>query len=266
MSSTSSQHSGKVGVASKDSDQHHHDHDKVSRVHIHGNGGEFVTINGHKYYRHELMSAFGGTLNPGVSPNPTINMNPAPVGLCGFALTTFVLSLYNAQAMGIMLPNVVVSLACMYGGTVQFLAGLLEFATGNTFGFTALTSYGAFWISYAAIFIEAFGIEEAYANTDQMENAVGFFLIGWAIFTLILVLNTVKSTVAFFLLFFFLFVTYLLLAGGAFSGRVGVTRAGGVFGVITAIIAWYNAFAGTANKTNSYIVAHPIQLPVFKRD
>lgn len=175
MSSTSSQHSGKVGVASKDSDQHHHDHDKVSRVHIHGNGGEFVTINGHKYYRHELMSAFGGTLNPGVSPNPTINMNPAPVGLCGFALTTFVLSLYNAQAMGIMLPNVVVSLACMYGGTVQFLAGLLEFATGNTFGFTALTSYGAFWISYAAIFIEAFGIEEAYANTDQMENAVGFF-------------------------------------------------------------------------------------------
>lgn len=261
MSSTSSQHSGKEGASFKENGH------KVSKVHIHGDGGEYVTINGQKFYRHELMAAFGGTLNPGVSPYPENNINPAPVGLSGFALTTIVLSLYNAQAMGINVPNVVVSLACMYGGTVQFIAGLLEFVTGNTFGFTALTSYGAFWISYAAIFIEAFGIQEAYAkDPSQMENAVGFFLIAWAIFTFILVLNTLKSTVAFFSLFFFLFITYLLLAGGAFSGHVGVTRAGGVFGVITGFIAWYNAFAGTATKVNSYIVAHPIPLPVYKRD
>ncbi|KAI5970818.1 hypothetical protein CANMA_000106 [Candida margitis] len=260
MSSTSSQHSGKEGSTHKSDDQ------KISKVHIHGEGGEFVTINGQKFYRHELMSAFGGTLNPGVSPYPDNQINPAPVGLSGFALTTIVLSLFNAQAMGINVPNVVVSLACMYGGTVQFIAGLLEFVTGNTFGFTALTSYGAFWISYAAIFIEAFGIEDAYKDTDQMENAVGFFLLGWAIFTFILVLNTLKSTLAFFSLFFFLLLTFLLLAGGAFTGHVGVTRAGGVVGVITGFIAWYNAFAGTATRVNSYIVAHPIQLPVYKRD
>ncbi|KAI5960023.1 hypothetical protein KGF57_001967 [Candida theae] len=262
MSSTSSQRSAKEGLHSAKDDHH-----GVSRVHVHGEGGEYVTINGQKYYRHELMAAFGGTLNPGVSPYPQNRMNPAPVGLSGFALTTIVLSLFNAQAMGIVVPNVVVSLACMYGGALQFLTGLLEFATGNTFGCTALTSYGAFWISYAAIFIEAFGIEEAYQkDASQMENAVGFFLIGWAIFTFVLVLNTLKSTVAFFSLFFFLFITFVLLAGGAFSGHVGVTRAGGVFGVITGFIAWYNAFAGTATKANSYIVAHPIPLPAFKRD
>ncbi|KAG5420246.1 mug86 [Candida metapsilosis] len=261
MSSTSSQQSGKEGPTTNRNDQ------DVSRVHVHGQGGEFVTINGQKFYRHELMSAFGGTLNPGLSPYPQSKINSAPVGLSGFALTTFILSLCNARAMGITIPNIVVSLACMYGGTVQFLAGLLEFVAGNTFGFTALTSYGAFWISYAAIFIEAFGISEAYKEDEaSMENAIGFFLIGWAIFTFILVLNTLKSTLAFFSLFFFLLLTFLLLAGGAFTGRVGATRAGGVFGVITAIIAWYNAFAGTATRANSYIIAHPVQLPVYKRD
>ena len=76
-----------------------------------------------------------------------ININPAPLGLCAFALSTFVLSLFNAQAMGIKIPNIAVSLALFYGGLAQFLAGCWEFVTGNTFGMTALTSYGAFWLS-----------------------------------------------------------------------------------------------------------------------
>ena len=242
-------------------EDHDHHTDKVNKIQYAGDNQEYVIINRQKYYRHELMAAFGGYLNPGASPYPKININPAPLGLSAFATTTFVLSLINAQAMGITVPNVVVSLACFYGGAVQFLAGCIEFVTGNTFGFTALTSYGAFWLSYAAIFIESFDIAASYTDSQELENAVGFFLIGWAIFTLILFLNTLKSTVAFSSLFFFLFVTFLLLGGGAFSGHVGVTRAGGVIGVITAFIAWYNAFAGTATRYNSYITARPIPLP-----
>ncbi|KAF6044663.1 membrane transporter protein [Candida parapsilosis] len=233
MSSASSQHSAPSKHASTDVDDN-----GVSRVQIHGDGGEFVTINGQKFYRHELMAAFGGTLNPGAIPYPKININPAPIGLSGFALTTFVLSLVNARAMGITIPNAVVSLACFYGGLVQFLAGF-----------------------YGAIFIERFGIAAAYKDTDQFNNAVAFFLLAWALFTFLLVLNTMKSTWAFFSLFFFLFLTFLLLAGGEFSGRVGVTRAGGVIGTITAFIAWYNAFAGTATRLNSYLVPHPIPMP-----
>jgi succinate-acetate transporter protein len=208
-------------------------------------------------------------LNPGASPWPKININPAPLGLCGFALTTFALSLYNAQAMGIKIPNVVVSLACFYGGAAQFLAGLWEFIAGNTFGFTALTSYGAFWLSYAAILIDNFGIGAAYEGTEQMADAVGFFLLGWVIFTFILFLNTLKSTLSFSALFFFLFITFILLASGEFSGHVGVTRAGGVMGVITAFIAWYNALAGTATSTNSYFVPYSVPLPgnvMLKKD
>ncbi|EGW31393.1 transmembrane sensor/transporter [Spathaspora passalidarum NRRL Y-27907] len=252
MASTSSQKSVNTSLE---------EHTPLGKVQIAGEGGEYVIINKNKYYRHDLMAAFGGNLNPGASPYPTININPAPLGLCGFALTTFVLSLYNAQAMGITIPNVVVSLACFYGGAAQFFAGCFEFVAGNTFGFTALTSYGAFWLSYAAIFIESFGILEGYADAEeQIPNAVGFFLIGWAIFTFILWLNTFKATVPFCALFFFLFVTFLLLAGGEFSGHVNVGRAGGVFGVITAFIAWWNAYAGVATPSNSYL--QPIYIPM----
>ncbi|KAG5419536.1 mug86 [Candida metapsilosis] len=240
--------------------EHHHLHGLISRIHIHGEGNELVTIGGHSYYRHELMSAFGGSLNPGVTTYPTSHMNPAPIGLCGFALTCFVLSLFNTQAMGITIPNAVVSLACFYGGAIQFLAGLFEFATGNTFALTVLVSYGAFWLSYATFFIESFGVGAAFKDTDQFQNAVGIFLLGWVVFTLLILLTTMKSTWEFFLIFVFLEVTFILLACGELTGKVGVTRAGGVTGLITAFIAWYNAFSGTATQFNSYIVPHTFPL------
>lgn len=233
----------------------------VAKVQEAGDGNEFLIIGGKKYYKHELMTAFGGTLNPGLAP-PPVNLfaNPAPLGLSAFALTTFVLSMYNAQGMGIKTPNVVVGLACFYGGAVQFFAGCWEMLVGNTFGATALTSYGAFWLSYAAINIEAFGIAAAYEDEIMLKNAVGFYLIGWALFTFILTLATMKSTAAFCALFAFLTITFILLGAGDLTQKVNVSRAGGVTGVITAFLGFYNAFAGTANKQNSYFTAYPVPL------
>lgn len=232
------------------------------KIHTTGDNEEYVVIGNKKYLKHELMQAFGGSLNPGLSLPPTHNFaNPGPLGLCAFALTTFVLSMYNARAMGVTTPNVVVGLTAFYGGLVQLLAGVWEIMVGNTFGGTALTSYGGFWLSYMAINIESFGIAAAYGDdTEQFHNAVGFFLLGWAIFTFMLTLCTMKSTVAFCGLFSFLTMTFILLAAGDFSGRVGVTRAGGVFGIITAFFGFYNAFAGVANSSNSYFVPKAIQL------
>lgn len=120
-------------------------------------------------------------------------------------------------------------------------------------------------MSWAAIQIDWFGIKKAYDDPIMLANAVGFFLLGWTIFTFMLVLCTVKSTVAFFSLFFFLDITFLLLTIGEFTRKTGVSRAGGVFGVITSFIAWYNAFAGLATKENSYVVAIPLPLPGAKR-
>ncbi|CAI5756412.1 unnamed protein product [Candida verbasci] len=227
-----------------------------SKIEIAGDSNEFIIMGGQKFLRHELMGAM--TMN-----NPTNKFaNPGPLGLCAFGISTFVLCLINAQASGVTTPNLAVGLAVFYGGTVQFLAGVWEFFVGNTFGFVALVSYGSFWLSWAAIYIPGFGVQAAYAeDPEQLKQAAGLFLTGFAIFTFMLMILTIRTNVAFFALFFCLFMTFVLLAAGDFTLNVGITRAGGVFGVITALIAFYNAFAGVATKQNSYFGAKTFKLP-----
>src|SRR5690348_4740211 len=103
-----------------------------------------------------------------VKPVPIAN--PAPLGLSGFALTTFVLSLVNAGILAEKNTAIVIGLAVFYGGIAQLLAGMWEFRTGNTFGATAFTSYGAFWLSFAAILIPGFGV---VLDTASANSAVG---------------------------------------------------------------------------------------------
>lgn len=128
-------------------------------------------------------------------------------------------------------------------------------AVGNTFGATALSSYGGFWLSYALIFTPSLAVTDAYAGTNEVDSAVGFFLTGWFIFTTILLLCTLRSTIMFFGLFFTLDLCFLFLAcadyatnNGAVVAAAGLQKAGGVFGMLAAFLAWYNAFAGIADS------------------
>ena len=129
-------------------------------------------------------------------------------------------------------------------------------AVGNTFGATALSSYGGFWISFGiALTPGGFGIIEAYeAAGDSFNYAFGFYLFGWFIFTFILLICTLRSTVAFFLLFFFLDIAFLCLGIGYINGpnssttQVTVIKAGGYFGLFAAFMSWYNALAGIADS------------------
>lgn len=224
--------------------------------------GEFIWFGNEKFRRSELEEAFGGTLTPGLAPPAKYDLgNPAPLGLCGFALTTFVLSLINCGARGVDVPNIVVGLAYFYGGAAQFVAGMFEIAAGNSFGGLALSSYAGFWGTWAAIYTNSFGISSAYTDEKEFGNAVGLLMIGWFIFTFFLILLTVKSTVAFMSLFVLLDLTFLLLAITQFTGKHSVQIAAGVFGVLAAFAAWYNAYAGLATKQNSYIRVHAIELP-----
>ena len=210
----------------------------------------------------------GGVFRPGPY-KPCLRKfgNPSPFGLCGFALTTFVLSLINANTRGVSTPNIVVGLAYAYGGLVQLLAGMWEMACGNTFGATALSSYGGFWISYAIIETSGgFGIASAYPNADELSNALGFYFIGWFIFTAILLVCTLKSTVAFCSLFLFLDITFLLLAIAQFKAadghpHIAITKTAGVFGLITAFVAWWNALAGLAENSNSFFTVPVLHFP-----
>ncbi|CCK71598.1 acetate uptake transporter family protein KNAG_0H01840 [Huiozyma naganishii CBS 8797] len=237
--------------------------DKIQSV---GADDKYVYIGREKYPKDELYEAFEGSLNPGLAPPPSRKFaNPAPIGLCGFALTTFVLSMFNVNVRSIHIPNVVVGVAMFYGGLVQLLAGLWEVAVENAFAATALCSYGGFWLSFGAIYIPWFGILDAYKDhPDDLSNSMGIYLLAWAIFTYGLTLFTVKSTMMFFALFFFLGHTFLLLSIGAFAQNEGVTKAGGVVGILTSFIAWYNGFAGLSTDQNSYFTLSSLPLPTAR--
>jgi uncharacterized protein len=187
-----------------------------------------------------------------------VRADPGPLGLCGFALTTFVLSIVNAGWLsGADDIKVVIGLAVFYGGTAQLLAGMWEFRNGNTFGATAFSSYGAFWLSFAALLIPGFGISFG-AKGGPANAAVGVYLLGWAIFTAIMLVGTLRLNGGLVAVFGLLTLTFLLLAIGYMNGSSGLHRAGGIFGILTALAAWYVAAAGVLSSVSGGRIALPL--------
>ena len=172
--------------------------------------------------------------------------DPGPLGLAGFALTTFVLSVFNAKLVGnAKLVDVVLPIALFYGGIAQFLAGMWEFRKNNTFGALAFTSYGAFWMSLAAY--DKFVVPDLPAA--DAHTASGIFLGAWTIFTLYMWVASLRTNAAVAAVFTVLLVTFTLLTFGAFNPDTSLTEVGGYFGIATAVLAWYASFAGVANST-----------------
>lgn len=171
--------------------------------------------------------------------------DPGPLGLAAFALTTFVLSMFNSGILDSAGEPVVLGLALAYGGIAQLLAGMWEFRTGNTFGAMAFTSYGAFWLSFFA-YVQFFEKDVASSAAAQ---AVGVYLIAWAIFTTYMFVASLRTTGAIAAVFALLSVTFLLLGIGDWTETTGITKAGGFVGLATAVAAWYASFAGVTNST-----------------
>ena len=170
--------------------------------------------------------------------------NPAPLGLAAFAMTTFVLSMFNSNLVDERGVPVVLGLALVYGGIVQLLAGMWEFRTGNTFGAVAFSSFGAFWISFWAL--EVFYAKSIGGNVG---HAVGVYLWAWAIFTAYMTVAAMRVSGAVLLVFVLLTVTFILLAIGAVGAHKTVTHWGGYIGLATAAAAWYASFAVVTNST-----------------
>ncbi|MDP9317696.1 MAG: acetate uptake transporter [Actinomycetota bacterium] len=172
--------------------------------------------------------------------------DPAPLGLGAFALTTFVLSVMNADIVDKTATPVVFGLALAYGGIGQFAAGIWEFAKGNTFGATAFCSFGAFWISYWYL---AAHTDLSGASANDAGNGVGLFLLAWGIFTLYMTVAATRTSGAVLAVFALLTVTFFILAIGEFATSDGWTKLGGWVGILTALAAWYASFAGVTNFT-----------------
>ncbi len=188
--------------------------------------------------------------------------NPAPLGLSAFALTTFVLSSANAKLF--VAPAIVIGLAFFYGGLCQLIAGINEFRAGNTFGATAFCSYGGFWMAFGFILLPFSGIVAAYipkgasVPSADFHTALGYFLLGWAIFTTWMFFCTLRTNLALMGVFLFLALTFIALAIGELGGGTNWGQIGGWLGIITAVVAWYTAMAGVLASSKSMF-----NLPTF---
>jgi succinate-acetate transporter protein len=172
--------------------------------------------------------------------------DPGPLGLAAFALTTFVLSCFNAGIVSTKGESAVLGLALAYGGLAQLLAGMWEFRAGNTFGAVAFASFGAFWLSFWWLV--------SYAGSTT-HGGVATYLLGWTIFTAYMTVAATRTSGAVLAVFVALTLTFGFLCLGEATtsatdtGLSGLTKVGGWLGLLTALLAWYASFAAVTNAT-----------------
>ena len=180
--------------------------------------------------------------------------NPAVVGLGGFGLTTLLLQLHNIGLCGI---GPVLAAAIIFGGLAQFIAGLMEQKLGNNFGFCAFTAYGSFWIGLGIIWL--CGHYNVYASTH---HDVGYFLIAWALFTVILLIASFRVSKAMASTFILLEIGFILLIIGHFGNPIFIKIAGYEL-ILCALNAWYMMGAAVINDLAGKTVV-PLGVPIIK--
>jgi hypothetical protein len=168
--------------------------------------------------------------------------NPAPLGLMGFGMTTVLLNLHNAGFFA--LGSMILAMGIFYGGIAQVIAGILEFRNGNTFGLTAFTSYGLFWISLVFLIVMP-GLGWGSASSAA---AMGYYLFMWGIFTLFMFFGTLTKNRALQFIFGSLVILFFLLAAGEFTGIAAIKTVAGYEGIVCGLSAVYLAMAEVLNE------------------
>ncbi|BDD01141.1 acetate uptake transporter [Persicobacter psychrovividus] len=176
-----------------------------------------------------------------------VNMNianPAPLGLFGFGSTTILLNLHNIGLFDV--NSAILGMGIFVGGIAQVIAGMQENKKGNTFGATAFTAYGCFWLSLVAIFVmPAAGIK--VNATDH--TALGAYLSIWGLFTAGMFGATMKSSKVTQGVFGSLTILFFLLALENFTHISAIGMAAGITGIICGGLAFYDAMAQIINGT-----------------
>jgi uncharacterized protein len=198
--------------------------------------------------------------------------DPAPLGLAAFALTTFLLSAVNAGWAKNSTGFDWWGYAIAYGGLCQLLAGMWEFRNRNVFGATAFSTYGGFWIG---IGLWLHFIAPTATHPIQLNRDLGWILLAFAIFNTYMLIISTQVNMAVFLVFLTLEITEILLFIGNFvtktaalppfvapAGDTTLITAGGIVGVITALVAWYTSAAGVMNGHKGKVVL-PVGKPLF---
>lgn len=175
--------------------------------------------------------------------------NPAPLGLMGFGMTTVLLNFHNAGFFE--LGSMILAMGFFYGGIAQVIAGLMEWKKGNTFGTTAFTSYGFFWLSLLGLIVlPKMGLVEAPETA-----ALVAYLIMWCLFTGVLFIATLRLNRALQVVFGSLTVLFFLLALADYTGSPTIKLIAGYEGIFCGFSAIYAALAQVLNEVYGKVVA-----------
>ena len=181
--------------------------------------------------------------------------NPTPLGLMGFGMTTVLLNLHNAGILE--LSTMILAMGVFYGGIAQIIAGIMEYKKGNTFGTTAFTSYGAFWLSLVGLIL--FAKWEWFA--DASGNSMGWYLFMWGVFTFFMWIGTFGNNRTLQFVFLSLWVLFFLLAIEKWTGSEAMGHLAGYEGILCGLSAIYLAMAEVINETQGKVV-----LPIGTRN
>jgi len=179
--------------------------------------------------------------------------NPAPLGLCAFGLTTILLNLANVGAYP--LDAMILGMGIFYGGLAQVLAGIMEWKKNNTFGTTAFTSYGFFWLSLAGIVM----LPKAGLGAAPGPAAMAAYLATWGVFTTVMFIGTLRLNQALQAVFLTLALLFFLLAIGDITGSAVVKTIAGYEGLLCGGLAVYAGLAQVLNEVYGRVVA-PLDL------
>lgn len=174
--------------------------------------------------------------------------NPGPLGLMGFGMTTVLLNLHNSGVFA--LGSIILSMGIFYGGLAQIFAGIMEWKKGNTFGTTAFTSYGLFWLSLVGfIMLPMLGL----GNAPELGSDVAYLTL-WGIFTTFMFFGTLKANRAIQFVFASLALLFFMLAIGDYLASEEVIKVAGIEGIICGSSAIYTAMAEVLNEANGKTV------------
>lgn len=172
-----------------------------------------------------------------------LTANPAPLGLMGFGMTTVLLNIHNAGFFE--LDAMILAMGIFFGGLAQVVAGIMEFKKNNTFGTTAFTSYGFFWMALVGLNI----LPEMGYGTPAGSLSMAAFLFMWGLFTFFMFIATLKINKALQVVFGSLALLFFLLAIGNFTGSTFILMIAGYEGIICGFTAIYAAMAQVINES-----------------
>lgn len=186
--------------------------------------------------------------------------NPTPLALIGFLMCLFPLSMTLMGWRGAGHNGAAgIGQYWFFGGLLMILGGVGEWILGNTFPFVVFTSFGAYWLSYAATLQPYFNAYGAYSTTgeiaegletDGFRSGLAFWFISMGLMCLIYMICSIRTNIVFFNIFLWLVITFACLTGAYFqlnngatalAGRLQITAGATAF--ITCCFGWYIFFA-----------------------